>query len=263
MITINNLSCKYDKTILENINLTIDENKITYIIGKNGSGKSTLANILTGLNKKYKGEITIDELKLTKKTEIKELRKKIGMVFQNPDNQIIFSNIYDDMKFTLTNLDIPKEEIDKKIKETLKIVDMENHQNKNAYVLSGGEKQRVAIASVLASNPKYIIFDEATSMLDVNGKNDIYKLVKKLKKRGIGVIFITNITDEIIYADDILIIDNKNIYKYKKEEIIENHEILSKHHLKTPFNIKIMQILKEKGIDVSDEESIIKEIGNL
>ena len=263
MIEINNLTCSYEKEVLSNINLLINNKKITYIIGKNGSGKSTLCNILGGINKKFKGSIKIDDLELNKKTKIIEIRKRIGIVFQNPDNQIIFNTVYDDIKFVLENMKVKKDKIDSIIKKTLKIVDMEHHINSNPYKLSGGEKQRIAIASVLALNPQYIIFDESTSMLDVNGKKEIYKLLKRLKKEKIGCIFITNIMDELIYADEIIILDNKKAYKYTKRELFDNLNLLKKHGLELSFILKIICILKKKGISVYDNTSLLKELNKL
>jgi len=263
MIEINNLTCSYEKEVLSNINLLINNKKITYIIGKNGSGKSTLCNILGGINKKFKGSIKIDDLELNKKTKIIEIRKRIGIVFQNPDNQIIFNTVYDDIKFVLENMKVKKEKIDSIIKKTLKIVNMEHHINSNPYKLSGGEKQRIAIASVLALNPQYIIFDESTSMLDVNGKKEIYKLLKRLKKEKIGCIFITNIMDELIYADEIIILDNKKAYKYTKRELFDNLNQLKKHGLELSFILKIICILKKKGISVYDNTSLLKELNKL
>ena len=260
MINIKDITCGYEENIFENTSTTIDKDKITFIIGKNGSGKSTLANALTGLLKLKKGKIIIDNTEITKKTKITKLRTTISMVFQNPSNQILFNRVYDDIKFTLENINTKKEEIDNKIKEALRIVNMENYIDKNPYNLSGGEKQRIAIASILALNPKYIVFDESTSMLDINGKQSIYKLLNTLKKKNIGIIFITNIMDELIYADDILIIDNKQIYKYTKKEIFNNLSILKQHNLELPFTLKIIDILNKKGIKAYTEKDILNEL---
>lgn len=263
MIKLENLTCGYDTNILEDINLNISQNKITFIIGKNGSGKSTLGSILSGLKKDYKGKITINNQEINKKTSLKDLRKLISIVFQNPSNQILFNRVYDDIKFTLENINTPAHEIDKIIEYSLDKVNMLDKIEANPYNLSGGEKQRIAIASILALNPKYIVFDEATSMLDINGRKEIYKLITKLNKSNIGIIFITNILDELIYADEILIIDNKKIYKYTKEELFNNLSILKKHNLEIPFTLQIIDSLNKKGIKVYKEEDIIKEINNL
>lgn len=263
MIKLEHLTCKYDNTILEDINLNISQNKITFIVGQNGSGKSTLGNILTGLKNDFKGNLFINNNLISKKTSLTEIRKLTGMVFQNPNNQILFTRVYDDIKFTLENMNTKKEDIDKIIRKSLDQVNLLNKIDANPYNLSGGEKQRLAIASILALNPKYIIFDEATSMLDINNRQDIYKLYKKLNNNNIGIICITNIMDELIYADEILIIDNKKIYKYTKEELFSNMNILKEHNLNIPFTLKIIDTLKKKGISVNTEDEILKEIFSL
>ena len=263
MIKIENLNIGYEKDILEDINLEIDKEKITFIIGKNGSGKSTLGNTISGIKKFKKGNIIIDNINLKKEKDIKKIRTKIGMVFQDPSNQILFTKVYDDIKFTLENINTPKDKIDSIIKESLDKVEMLDFMEANPYNLSGGEKQRIAIASILALKPQYIVFDEATSMLDINGKEDIYKLLNKLKKDGLGIIFITNIIDELIYADDIIILDDKKATKYTEKELFNNLNILKNNDLDIPFTLKIIDILKNKGIKVNNKNDILKEINNL
>lgn len=263
MIKLENVSCGYEKLLWENVNLTIDQDKITFIIGKNGCGKSTLASVLTGLKKDFKGNIFIDDIFVNKKTTIKDLRRLIGLVFQNPDNQIVFNRVYDDLKFTLENMGVPASDMDDIIKEALKKVGMQDFIYANPYLLSGGEKQKIAIASILALKPKYIVFDEATSMLDMNSKKDIYDIIKKLKQNHIGVIFITNNLDELMIADEILVIDKKKIFSYSKKEIFNHLNILKEHHFELSFSLKIVEILKEKGIDALTPSDILKEITSL
>lgn len=264
MIKLENVTIKFDKTIiLDDISIEIPEKKIVYVVGKNGSGKSTLAHTISGLNKKYKGKISIDENLLTRKISIKDLRKKLGLVFQNPDNQIVFNTVYEDIRFTLENMNISGDEIDKTIDDCLKTVDMEAYKYANTYSLSGGQKQRIAIASILAMKPSYIIFDEATSMLDPIGKEEIYCLIERLKKTGITVVFITNLLEELIYADEILIIDKHKVFSYSKKEIFENFGILENHGLKLPFIFRIIESLHQKGIYVYDKKTILEELQKL
>lgn len=260
MIKLENVSIGYDKNILENINITLPKDKITFIVGKNGSGKSTLLHALAGLKKIKTGSFTIDDTVIDKKISNQEMRQKVGIVFQNPDNQIIFNKVYDDIKFTLENMHVNASAIDNIIKDALKEVDMLDNIDRNPYELSLGQKQRIAIASILALKPPYMLFDESTAMLDINGKKDIYELFIKLKQKKIGVIATTNIMDELIIADDILIIDNKDIYKYTKEEIIDDIDILTNHGLTASFLLKTMHILKKKGKKVLNEEDILKEL---
>lgn len=259
MIRLENITFHYNKVILDDINLNIDKNKITFIVGTNGSGKSTLANMISGLLFPQKGNIYLDNIKLDKKTSNKLIRSKVGMVFQNPSNQIIFSRVYDDIKFTLENMDVPKEDIANIIKESLMKVNMLDKIDANPYQLSGGEKQRIAIASQLSLHPDYLIFDEATSMLDINGKKDIYQLIKELKNE-IGIIFITNNMDELIYADDVIIISHKKVYRYELKDILKDQTILAKHHLDIPFIFKIAKALHIKNVKDFNENSIIERL---
>lgn len=262
MIKLENITFKYDKTILDKMNLQIDKNKVTCIIGTNGSGKSTLANIISGLLFPQTGKIYLDNIELNKKTSNKIIRKKIGIVFQNPSNQILFSKVYDDIKFTLENMKIPKDEIFNRITESLKKVNMLDFINENPYHLSGGQKQRIAIASQLVLNPDYLIFDEATSMLDINSKKEIYKLLEILKK-DIGILFITNNMNELVYADDIVIIDEHIVYKYTISDIVRENSILTKHKLDIPFIFRIANALNIKNAKEINEEFLLERMDEI
>ena len=262
MIKLENVTFKYDEIVLDDISINIKKNKVTFIIGINGSGKSTLANIISGLLFSKNGKVYIDDIELTKKTDNKIIRKKVGMVFQNPSNQIIFSKVYDDIKFTLENMKYPKDEIPTLIKNSLEKVNMIDYIDANPYKLSGGQKQRVAIASQLSYSPNYLIFDEATSMIDISGKKDIYKLLKTLKK-NMGIIYITNDMSELIYADDIIILDDHKIYKYSLLDIVKNNDILTRHKLNIPFILKLASLLNIKDIDKINEKYILERINDL
>ena len=262
MIKLENVTFKYDEVVLDDISINIKKNKVTFIIGINGSGKSTLANIISGLLFSKNGKVYLDDIELTKKIDNKIIRKKVGMVFQNPSNQIIFSKVYDDIKFTLENMKYPKDEIPTLIKNSLEKVNMINYIDANPYKLSGGQKQRVAIASQLSYSPDYLIFDEATSMIDISGKNDIYKLLKTLKK-NMGIIYITNDMSELIYADDIIILDDHKIYKYSLLDIVKNNDILTRHKLNIPFILKLASLLNIKNIDKINEKYILERINDL
>lgn len=170
MIEIKDLSFAYasGKSVLENINLEIKEGEILSIIGKNGAGKSSLVRLIAGLTKPTSGEIWIDKMNGQDKKMAKEIRKKVGILFQNPENQILFPKIYDDMEFALKNLGLPNRE--SRIREALQKVEMENYEEDDTYELSLGQKQRINMASILAVNPRYIILDEPTTMLDSRWK---------------------------------------------------------------------------------------------
>ena len=262
MIKLENVTFKYDEVVLDDISINIKKNKVTFIIGINGSGKSTLANIISGLLFSKNGKVYLDDIELTKKIDNKIIRKKVGMVFQNPSNQIIFSKVYDDIKFTLENMKYPKDEIPTLIKNSLEKVNMIDYIDANPYKLSGGQKQRVAIASQLSYSPDYLIFDEATSMIDISGKKDIYKLLKTLKK-NMGIIYITNDMSELIYADDIIILDNHKAYKYSLLDIVKNNDILTRHKLNIPFILKLASLLNIKDIDNINEKYILERINDL
>ncbi len=260
MIKLQNVTFQYDKVILDQIDMTIKKSKITFIIGPNGSGKSTLASIISGLLFPKAGKIYLDDIELNRKVSNQLIRKKVGMILQNPSNQMLFSKVYDDIKFTLENMKVPKVEIPTKIEESLKKVNMLSFMDANPYNLSGGEKQRIAIASQLSLNPDYLIFDEATSMLDICGKKSLYQLIKKLKKE-MGIIFITNNMEELVYADDIFIIDNRKVYKYTLTDIMKDNTILTNHKLDIPFIFKISSVLNIENPKELNEISILERMG--
>lgn len=170
MIQIKNLNFQYasGKSVLEDINLEIKEGEVFCIIGKNGAGKSTLLRLLAGLTRPSSGEILIDEMNVQDKKMVKELRKKLGIVFQNPENQILFPRVYDDLEFALKNLALPNRE--NRIRQALQKVDMEDYIEQDTYELSLGQKQRINMASVLAVGTKYILLDEPTTMIDSQRK---------------------------------------------------------------------------------------------
>lgn len=262
MIKIQNLSYKYknsEKNILNNINMEIKDGEIVAIVGENGTGKSTLGKIIAGILKAKQGTITIDEVDITKKENKKVVMENVGIVFQNPENQIIFSNIYDELSFSLKNLN--KEKINEKIDTVLKKVEMSDFVNKDLYELSLGQKQRIVIAEILAKEPKYIVFDEPTTMIDSSGKEKIHNIVKKLKEDGYTIIYITNYSEEILLADRVLILEQGSICEeIKKQELLEKTNILINHNIKLPKVLEIALKLKEIGIKVDLKEFTIDEL---
>ena len=255
MIKINNLSYKFKEgnVGLNNINLEFNRGEIVFIIGPNGSGKSTLLSCIANLSK-YSGDILLDDINI-KTIKNKEYRRKVGIVFQNPNTQVVFNNVYDDIKFTLENLEI--DDIDEKIKKALSLVNMGKYINSNPYNLSMGQRQRIAIASVLSSPKEFLLLDEVTSMIDYNGKQEIYKIISKLKKKNIGIIMTTNIVDELLFADRIIIINDNHEIKgsYTKEEIFNDLSLLKDFYI--PFKFKVInKIGYSKLKELSDEELI-------
>ena len=253
MIKIQDLSYKYKEGNigLKDINLEFNRGEIVTIIGSNGSGKSTLLSAIANLIK-YKGSITLDNTEI-KKIKNKEYRKKVGIVFQNPNTQIIFNSVYDDIKFTLDNLEIT--DVDTRIKEALSQVHMEEYINSNPYNLSMGQRQRIAIASALSSDKEFLLLDEVTSMIDYNGKQEIYHIINELKKQNIGIIMTTNVIDELIYADRIIIMNDEHSIKgiYTLKEIFDNLELLEDFYI--PFKFKLINKIGFKKLkNLSDEE---------
>ncbi len=238
---------------LKNINLKIKSGETTLIIGRNGSGKSTLANVISNIFECTKGNISIDELEINKYTKSIDIRKKVNIVFQNPSNQIIFNRVYDDIAFTLNNLKFEKDKIGEIIKESLKKVGMSDYIYSNPFELSLGQRQKIAVANILAIKPKYIVFDESTSMLDSSSKKDIYDLIKNLVKENIGVVFVTNNLEELLIADRIVVIDNGEIVKeFLKKDLLNNIDYLTKLNFIIPFIVKIIIYLKSKNIIIEE-----------
>ena len=241
MIRLKNFSCKYGKTpVLEDVNLEISDGKIIAVIGKNGSGKSTLAQVLSGLNLDFSGEVWLDDLKLKRHTPMCEIRHKVSLVLQNPDNQIIFQKVADDLAFVLDNLDIEETQQEKLIKAALKSVGMEDFIQVNPHELSGGQKQRIVIASAIVTQPKYLILDEATSMLDPSGKRAIYNILQDFRKQGITTLFMTNWLDEIAIADEILILDERQVFMYSRDELLKDLTLFERHGLEVPLTLRLL-----------------------
>ena len=255
MIEVKDLTFQYKEGNigLKNINLSFFKGEITMIIGSNGSGKSTLLSTLANLNK-YKGLITCDNVDI-KKIKNVDYRRKVGIVFQNPNNQIIFNNVYDDIKFTLENLQV--DNIDERINRALTLVGMKKHLNSNPYNLSMGEKQRIALASTLATDKEFLLLDEVTSMVDYNGKQEIYKILTKLKKQGMGIIMSTNIVDELIYADRIVIINDNHEIKgvYNQKEIFNNMDLLKDFYI--PFKFRVINKIGYSNLNNMNDEELL------
>lgn len=264
MINIENVTYKYkgsNNNVLNELNFSVKDGEVVAIIGKNGSGKSTIGRLISGISKIKKGKIVIDNLDISESKNYSMLQEKIGIVFQNPENQIIFNSIYDELSFSLKNLE--KVEIENRINNALKQVDMLEFKNQDLYTLSLGQKQRVMIAEVLAKNPKYIILDEPTTMIDSQGKEKIYGIIKSLKKQGYTIICITNLADEILLADRTLILsEGKIIHEIEQQELVKKAHILEEYGIKQPTILKILTKLKENGIELDLKEFSIDELVN-
>ena len=209
-----NVSFSYDKKInvIKDVTLSIEEGEYIAVVGRNGSGKSTLAKLFNGLVKADAGEIVVDGFSLNDKKSLFEVRKRVGVVFQNPDNQLIASIVEDDIAFGPENLGVPRKEIGARIEFALSAVGMEKFRKSSPTRLSGGQKQRIAIAGVLALKPKILVLDESTAMLDPQGRKEVLEVVKKLnKEQKVTVITITHYMDEVLNADRVIVLDGGQI----------------------------------------------------
>ncbi len=223
MIQVKNLYFKYeDEFILKNLNLQLIEGSFTAIIGANGSGKTTLAKHLNALLVPTRGNVFVDGIE-TRRDEF-NARKKVGFVFQNFEDQLIYSIVEEDIAFGLENLELSSNETNKIVNETLEKLKIKHLAKNNVNMLSLGQKQLVALAGVLAMKPKYIVFDEPTTNLDVENKKNILDVIKKLnKKNKITIILITNILDDLKYANDVIVLKNGGIiFNNKKSKLSKN-----------------------------------------
>ena len=244
IISVKNLSFKYtseDKAI-NNVSLDIEEGEYVCILGHNGSGKSTLAKLLVGLLQAKKGAIYIDGVEVNEGT----IDSLIGIVFQNPDNQFVGVTVKDDIAFGLENRNVERSEMEELVLKYAKSVRMEEFLDQNPEELSGGEKQRVAIAGVLAMNPDTIIFDEATSMLDPKGVKEVRELIDNLVHKK-TVISITHNLKEAIDADRIIVMNQgKIVLNGKPKDVFKNIDILKDANLDILDSMKIIECLKKK-----------------
>lgn len=266
IIDIKDLCFRYsqenEKLDLSHIDLHVNEGEWLAIIGHNGSGKSTLAKAIDGLIEPEAGEIFIDGEKLTDKS-LWNIRKKIGMVFQNPDNQFVGADVEGDVAFGLENQGIEREEMHARVKKALEVVDMQNFAKHEPVRLSGGQKQRVAIAGILALRPKIVIFDESTSMLDPEGRLQIISLIRQMNQiEGFTVISITHDIDEASLADRVIVIDDGQIIDDSlPEKLFQKGEQLIDIGLDVPYPQRLKLELKKRGIQIPaeymDEESMV------
>ncbi len=246
-IEVKNLTFSYNEktNVLEDVNLEINKGEWIAVLGHNGSGKSTLAKTLVGLLEPQKGEISIDGLIMNDEFAY-EIRKKIGIVFQNPDNQFVGVTVRDDIAFGMENLCVPREEMLEKISFYAEKVNMLKFLDSEPANLSGGQKQRVAIAGILAMQSDIIIFDEATSMLDPFSREELIKYIKTLHQDGLTIIMITHDINEALLADRILVMNKGKVYAFEDtEEIMKKKSIFTDSHLELPVSLDLANALTE------------------
>lgn len=258
LITLENIMYRYnndqENNILDDVSFTIEKGEWVTIIGANGSGKSTLVKTLNGLNVPQNGNVIIDGLVLNEEN-IWAIRQKVGMVFQNPDNQFVGSTVADDVAFGLENIGMPRDEMIVKIDQALQQVGMQNFKMHEPARLSGGQKQRVAIAGILALAPDIIVLDEATSMLDPKGRAEVLATVQAIKEQNnLTVISITHDLNEAAQADRIFVMEKGQIkYENKPEEIFKLGDHLVELGLNVPFVEQLKTALITRGLELPDE----------
>ncbi len=252
MISIKNVSFTYDSgtPALENVSLDIREGEFLCIVGHNGSGKSTLAKMLNGLLLPTEGAVIVDGMDTADDDRLLDIRRRVGIVFQNPDNQIVTTVVREDVAFGLENLGIPTEEMIVRVDEALKSVGMESYAESAPHMLSGGQKQRIAIAGMLAMEPNVLVLDEATAMLDPYGRRDILKIVHELhEKKGITVVMITQYMEEALGAERVIVMNSGHIeMEGTPQEVFARGDELRKIGLDVPAAIELRELLKERHI---------------
>ncbi len=248
-------------TAVKNLSLQIEKGSFTVILGHNGSGKSTLAKMLNGLNKPTSGDIFVGGIN-TKDDELEiEVKRKVGMVFQNPDNQLVASIVEEDVAFGPENLGLAPCEIRNRVDDALKAVDMYDFKKSTPHRLSGGQKQRIAIAGIIAMEPECIVLDEPTAMLDPKGRAEIIETLKRLNsEKGITVVLITHFMEEAESADRVIVMnDGEIIDDGLPKEIFKKVEKLKAVGLDVPQTTELLYALQKNGFDISTDVISIKE----
>jgi len=267
-LSFEDVSFAYDEgnLLFEHLNFSVEEGEFVAVLGHNGSGKSTLARLADGLLSADKGEICVFDAPLKDKN-LYEIRKQVGIVFQNPDNQTVASIVEDDVAFGAENVGLPREEIGERIDFALKAVGMEEYRGATVSRLSGGQKQRIAIAGVLALKPKIMILDEATAMLDPRGRREITEVVRRLnREEKITVVLITHFMEEALLADRAIVMNKGEIVMQgAPAEIFERHQELLTYNLRLPRIGLITESLRAHGFDLKDTldaDELAKEIAD-
>ena len=266
IIEVKNVTFVYDvneqkDTILENFSLNILRGSFTVILGHNGSGKSTLAKLLNGLYKPTSGEVFVDGISTAdEETEI-EIKRRVGLVFQNPDNQLVASIVEDDVAFGPENLGHSPEIIRQEVDDALKAVDMYEFRKSTPHRLSGGQKQRIAIAGIIAMKPDCVVLDEPTAMLDPKGRAEIISTIKKLnQEHGITIVLITHFMEEAVDADRVIVMDNGNIVADSSPNVIfSDIKLLKEVGLDVPQTTELLYRLRLGGLDISTDVISIEE----
>ncbi|WP_100374470.1 energy-coupling factor transporter ATPase [Bacillus sp. FJAT-45037] len=264
-IELDNVSFQYDEIedlVLKQITLSIYRKEWVSVLGRNGSGKSTFGRLLNGLLIPNQGEVSVDGFMTANEEDLWQIRKRIGMVFQNPEHQFVATTVRDDLAFGLENLGVGRDEMVGRIETYSQLIGINHLLDAEPHRLSGGQKQRVAIAGILALEPDLIIFDEATSMLDPSGREDVMMTMQMLHERGVAILTITHDMEEAVMAERVLIFENGEIKADgPPKEVFQSSSQLEKVGLHVPFSLQLQQELKGKGyqfagIPLTDEELV-------
>lgn len=266
-IEFQNVSFSYESEdsnteVLENFSLKINKGEFMAILGHNGCGKSTVAKLCNAIEVPKSGKVIVDGIDTASEDMLYDIRQKVGMVFQNPDNQIVATIVEDDVAFGPENLGVEPKEIRRRVDEALKCVSMYDFRHFEPHKLSGGQKQRVAIAGIIAMEPECIVLDESTAMLDPRGRQEVMKTVQMLnKEQGKTVVFITHYMDEAVKADRIVVMDKgKIILDGKPKEVFLHRDLLKKVGLDVPEATEIANELISEGVNLPSDILDIDEL---
>ncbi len=266
IIEVNNVTFEYSdgerkKTVIEDFSVTFKRGSFTVILGHNGSGKSTLAKLLNGLYKPDKGDVFVNGINTRDESKEIEIRRRVGMVFQNPDNQLVASIVEEDVAFGPENLGLAPDEIRNRVDNALKSVGMYEQSEATPHRLSGGQKQRIAIAGIIAMEPECIVLDEPTAMLDPKGRAEIISTVEKLnKEKGITVILITHFMEEAENADRVIVMNKGSIIADASPKTIFNDiSMLKSVGLDVPQTTELLYGLRQRGIKIQTDVISIEE----
>ena len=264
ILEIKNLSFQYEgssKKVLKNLNIDIKEGEFICVLGHNGSGKSTLAKLINAQYIPTEGDILVGNMNTKDDDSLWDIREMCGMVFQNPDNQLVATIVEEDVAFGPENLGVPREELRKRVDECLELVGMSEYKRHSPALLSGGQKQRIAIAGILAMNPKCLLMDEPTAMLDPQGRKDILNTVLKLREMGKTIIHITHYMEECVNADRIIVINEGDVVlEGTPREVFSNVEQMKEIGLDVPEPTEISYLLNKSNINVRADVLTVDEL---
>ncbi|WP_297810333.1 energy-coupling factor transporter ATPase [uncultured Finegoldia sp.] len=264
IIEIKNLCFQYEqnsKEVLKNVNIEIKKGEFVCILGHNGSGKSTLAKLINAQYLPTKGDVLVGDMNTKDDENLWNIREMCGMVFQNPDNQLVATIVEEDVAFGPENLGVPRQELRKRVDDCLQLVGMSEYKRHSPALLSGGQKQRIAIAGILAMNPKCLLMDEPTAMLDPKGRKDIIDTIIKLRELGKTIVHITHYMEECVSADRIIVInEGEVVLEGNPREVFSNVEKMKEMGLDVPEPTEISYLLNKSNINVRKDVLTVDEL---